>query len=59
MLENLKDNTDLRKDLLTVAARIKRMNAGKYPAFVGSVAFKSDLVTLIDLIEKLKEQKDE
>jgi hypothetical protein len=43
-------------DLLTVATRIKRMSKGRYPAFMGSAAFKSEFTTLLDLIDKLKEQ---
>ncbi len=45
-------------DLLIVVARIKRMSAGKYPAFMGSAAFKSEFTTLLDLIDKLREQNE-
>lgn len=45
-------------DLLKVAERIKRMSSGKYPAFMGSEAFKSEFTTLLDLIDKLKEQNE-
>lgn len=45
-------------DLLTVAERIKRMSSGRYPAFMGSPAFKIEFTTLLDLIDKLKAQNE-
>ncbi|CAB4124131.1 hypothetical protein UFOVP51_34 [uncultured Caudovirales phage] len=46
------------KDLATVATRLRRQTISKPASFIGSVAFKSDLTTLLDLIDKLKEQND-
>ncbi len=47
------------KDIFTVASRLKRMNEGRYKEFMGSEAFRSDFMTLLDLIEKLKKQQNE
>ena len=46
------------KDLATVAARLRRQTIAKPASFIGSVVFKSDLITLLDLIDKLKEKND-
>lgn len=46
------------KDIATVATRLRRQTTIKPASFVGSVAFKSDLITLLDLIDKLKEQNE-
>lgn len=45
-------------DITTVATRLRRLTTMKPAVFVESMSFKSDLVTLLDLIDQLEEKNE-